>query len=90
MLSLTTSEIAGLRGAGFGFVFQGVVYDPEALERDGTAVLAEAMPELLTFDSSYGGMFRSRTVPSMKLLIHTGIDIIPGWCIRHNDFFLLC
>ena len=57
---------------------QGLVYDPEMGDRYNTDLLKKVMPELEVYDSAHGKWFRSRTVPSMKLLMHTHIDIIPG------------
>ena len=57
---------------------QGIVFDPEAGDRYNADILAEAIPELQTYDSQYGAPFRSRSVPSMKLVMTTGIDSIPG------------
>mmetsp|Transcript_3886 Transcript_3886/g.7570 ORF Transcript_3886/g.7570 Transcript_3886/m.7570 type:complete len:111 (+) Transcript_3886:546-878(+) len=36
------------------------------------------MPEMLNYDSQYGRRFRSRSIPAMKILIHTGIDKLPA------------
>jgi hypothetical protein len=57
---------------------KGLIYDPEAMDRHNTDVLTEVMPELKTFESEYGGVFRSRAVPSMKYLIHTGLELVKG------------
>jgi len=57
-----------------------LIYDPEAGDRHNSGILSSIMPELKCYDSSFGAPFRSRTVPSMKLLVHTGIDIIEGTC----------
>lgn len=57
---------------------KGVVFDPEASDRYNYKILEQAMPELTTYESEYGGWFRSRKVPSMKLLIHTAMDLVQG------------
>lgn len=47
-------------------------------DRYNTDLLKRVMPELEVYDSAFGKGFRSREVPSMKLLMHTHIDIIEG------------
>merc|ERR1719231_531737 len=57
---------------------KGLVFDPVAGDRYNSDILAETMPELATYDGSFGIPFRSRTVPSLKHIVHTGMEVIPG------------
>lgn len=58
---------------------KGLLFD-DALIRDGSSaaiVVGNALPELgaeFPYDNQYGAQFRSRAVPSMKLVIHTGLE----------------
>jgi hypothetical protein len=51
-----------------------LVYDIEAGDRYNTKLLWEVMPELRLYDGTFAHIFRSRKVPTMRQLIHIGIE----------------
>jgi len=57
---------------------KGLVFDPVMGDRHNQDIVEEALPELASYDDSYGRRFRSRVVPSMNMVAHTGMDRVPG------------
>jgi len=51
-----------------------LVFDPEAEDRYNVDLLQKVMPEMATYSSEFGGVFRARALPDLKLMVHTGID----------------
>lgn len=57
---------------------KGLVFDPVMGDRYNQDIVEAALPELASFDDRFGGRFRSRAVPSIGLVAHTGMDLVPG------------
>lgn len=55
-----------------------MIFDLEADDRYNMNILKEVMPELNHYDDQFGMPFRSREVPSMKLLVHVNFEIVPA------------
>jgi len=78
------ADAAALRDILNKHAVKGIIYDPEIGDRFNTKILEDVMPELATYDGNNGVAFRSRTVPSMKLVVHTGFEVIPSvWNLKH-------
>lgn len=77
-VDISISDPAQLRQILVEHSCRGILYAPTAGDQYNTDILSEALPELATYDDSFGVPFRSRLVPSLKQIIHTDMDLIPG------------
>ena len=60
---------------------KGLLFDAGLAGGAAAAVVGEALPEIAeggAYDSAHGLPFRSRAVPSMRLVVHTGMELRPG------------
>ena len=67
---------------------KGLLFDPTLAGGGAQEVVGAAMPELVPgltgYDNQFGAVFRSRAVSSMKLVMHTGLDTLPGvQCLKY-------
>ena len=60
---------------------KGLLFDAGLAGGAAAAVVGEALPEVAEegpYDSAHGLPFRSRAVPAVRLVVHTGMELRPG------------
>lgn len=64
-----------------------LVFDPEAEDRYNVDLLQKIMPEMECYNAEFGAVFRTRALPHLKLMVHTGIDKLN--CAANLKFLLV-